>query len=426
LASRSDKGQLDDAIAEYREAIRLNKDYAEPHNSLGNALRDKGRLDDAIAEYHEALRLKKDYAEAHSNLGITLRDKGLLDEAMTECRKSIRFKKDYAEAHNNLGIALAGKGQLDDAIAEFGEAIRLKKDFAPGHYNLGTVLRDKGQLDEAIAEYREALRLKKDFAEAHNNLGIVLGGKGQLDEAIAEFREAIRLQKDDAQAHNNLGFALYNKGQLEEAIAEYREVLRIDKDHANAHDKLRKAEHMVRIKARLDRVLEGKDAAKDAAERLEFAQLSVMPNQKRYSTSVRFFREAFEEKPKLADDLNAQHRYNAACAAALAGCGQGKGADKLDVQERARLRQQALDWLRADLKAYRQVLEKSEGKAGPAIAQRMQHWLQDADFAGVRSDESLARLPEAERKQWHKLWQEVEALRQRATQRPNTASFAQP
>ena len=119
-------------------------------------------------------------------------------------------------------------------------------------------------------------------------------------------------------------------------------------------------------------------------------------------------------------------RSNVACAAALAGCGQGADADKLDTQEPARLRQQALDWLRADLKAYRQVLEKSQGKAGPAIAERMQHWLQDNDFAGVRGADVLARLPKGERQEWEKLWQESEALRQRAAQRPTAASSARP
>jgi hypothetical protein len=48
------------------------------------------------------------------------------------------------------------------------------------------------------------------------------------------------------------------------------------------------------------------------------------------------------------------------------------------------------------------------------IGQRMQHWLQDTDFNGVRGAEALGRLPEAERGDWQKLWDEVEALRQRA------------
>ena len=136
--------------------------------------------------------------------------------------------------------------------------------------------------------------------------------------------------------------------------------------------------------------------------------------------------QAFAEKPSLADDLDSEHRYNAACAAGLAGCGQGADTDKLDTKERARLRRQALDWLRADLRAYRQVMVKSAVKAGPRIAQRMQHWLQDGDFAGMRGAQSLAKLPEAERKEWQILWEEVEALRERASPRPKTTKSVRP
>jgi hypothetical protein len=78
------------------------------------------------------------------------------------------------------------------------------------------------------------------------------------------------------------------------------------------------------------------------------------------------------------------------------------------------------------LKAGDPQLEKSAAKAGPAVAQRMQHWLLDTDFAGVRGVESLAQLLEAERQPWQKLWEEVEALRQRAAEQPKKARPAPP
>ena len=75
-----------------------------------------------------------------------------------------------------------------------------------------------------------------------------------------------------------------------------------------------------------------------------------------------------------------------------------------------RLRHQALDWLRADRAAWQKTLEGNRSKAATAVRQKMQHWLQDADFAGVRGPQALAKLPEAERSAWRKLWADVEEL----------------
>ena len=61
------KGQLDEAIAECREAIRVKKDYAEAHNQLGIALYDKGQFDEAIAAYGEAIRINPEIAEAYNS-----------------------------------------------------------------------------------------------------------------------------------------------------------------------------------------------------------------------------------------------------------------------------------------------------------------------------------------------------------------------
>jgi serine/threonine-protein kinase len=136
------------------------------------------------------------------------------------------------------------------------------------------------------------------------------------------------------------------------------------------------------------------------------------------AAAARLYREAIAAKPDLASG----HRYNAACAAALAGCGAGEDVAKLTDAARAGLRQQALDWLRADLDASRGQLDKEPATARPVVAGRMQHWLRDPDFAGVRGPEALARLPEAERHDWQRLWQNVEALGHRAAGRAPAAA----
>jgi tetratricopeptide (TPR) repeat protein len=433
------KGRLDEAIAEYRVAILLKEDFWTRY-ILGMVLEQKGQLDEAIAEWREAIRLNKDCPWTHVCIGDALYRKGQLDEAIAKYREAIGLYKfnDGASAHFKLGMVLKEKGQLDEAIAEYREAIRLGQDNAGAHRILGAALKDKGQLDEAIAEFRVAIRLMEDSPMAryenspmaHYDLGNALRDKGQLDEAIAEFRVAILLKEDYAEAHCNLGGALEQKGQFAEALVHRRRGHELgSRDPRWSYPSTQRdqnRERLVDLNGKLEEVLSGHRKPADVGERLSLAGMCQRRERQHYLAAARFYDEAFTEKPQLADDLTKLFRYNAACAAALAGCGQGEEADKLDEKERARLRQQALDWLRADLKAYRQLMDKAADKVSGAVAKKMQHWLQDDDFAGVRGAEALARLPQGERSEWEKLWQEIEALRQRAAQRPAAASPARP
>ena len=59
------QGKLDEAIAEFRTAIRLHPNKAVGHINLGKALHNQGKLDDAIAEYRATIRLQPDRADAH-------------------------------------------------------------------------------------------------------------------------------------------------------------------------------------------------------------------------------------------------------------------------------------------------------------------------------------------------------------------------
>ena len=101
---------------------------------------------EAIAAYREAIRLKPDLAQAHNNLGIALREPGR--RARGDRRRTARRSASSPttpQAHYNLGIALDASGDVREAIAAYREAIRLKPDYAEAHYNLGNALREPGE-----------------------------------------------------------------------------------------------------------------------------------------------------------------------------------------------------------------------------------------------------------------------------------------
>jgi tetratricopeptide (TPR) repeat protein len=442
IALRSE-GKLDESIAQFRQAIRLSNNYAKAHLGLARALSDQGRLDEAIPAFKAGIRGDPDNAGAHYNLGLALMTRGRLDDAIACYRKAIQLKKDFMEAYSNLGVALSKKGKLDEAIEEYRKALRVAPDCFEAHNNLGAALKSKGLLEEAIVEYRKAILIRKDVPEAYFNLGEALLEKGDLDQAIGAFEQAIRLKGDHAEACCGLGQALYRRRRVDEAIAAYRAAIRFKKDYAEAYCNLgmllketgqirqavealrrghqlgsrrpgwpypsaawlREAEQLALFHDRLPAILASKDKPRNAAECLGFAK--VCQARKHYAAATRFYAAAFAREPRLAANLQAGHRYDAACAAALAGCGQGKNAIDFTEKDRARHRKQALDWLRADLEAWSGLLKKDPDKVRAILIQKMQEWQADPDFNRLRGSEALTRLPEAERAAWQKLWADV-------------------
>ncbi len=106
--------------------------------------------------------------------------------------------------------------------------------------------------------------------------------------------------------------------------------------------------------------------------------------------------------------------YNAACSAALAAAGQDKDEPPPDDAARADLRRRALGWLKAELAAWSRLLASGPPQDRDRRPRTMQHWRKDADLAAVRDADALAKLPEAERRDWLALWDEVDALIRKA------------
>jgi hypothetical protein len=130
------------------------------------------------------------------------------------------------------------------------------------------------------------------------------------------------------------------------------------------------------------------------------------------ATALRLFASGLKASSHLGDPELSNDRYNAACAAVLAAAGRGDDAAELSADERAGLRAQALDWLRAEL-GFRVRAERA-GRLQPAGTRKvLELWQRDADLAPVREVAELKKLPEAEQADWRTLWAEVALLKER-------------
>ena len=159
--------RIPEAMNLFNQAMRIKPAVA--HYSLGNAL-VQSRTSEAIAEYREALRIDPDYAEAHNNLGSVLLQTGRATEAIHEYEQALRIDPAYAKAHNNLGNALLQTGRAPEAIDHYKEALRIAPTSAGAHNNLAAALTQTGQLSEAIQQLYAALRINPIDIDARNNL----------------------------------------------------------------------------------------------------------------------------------------------------------------------------------------------------------------------------------------------------------------
>jgi tetratricopeptide (TPR) repeat protein len=249
-------------------------------------------------------------------------------------------------------------------------------------------------MDEAIAEYREALRLAPDFCSTHYQLGLALRARGEFTEAIAEFRKARDLARTSPLlVRTNPQYA----EEMEGALAA--------------------TERMASLARRLPAVRAGKARPADAVEALDFAQLCY--ERKLQGASARLWAEGFQAQPNLADAMKVQNRYNAACAAALAGSSQSKDDPPLDEAGKARWRKQALDWLKADLAEWSKLLASGQPQARQSIPKTLRWWKVDPDLAGLHDPAMLARLPMPEQAPWRELWSAVDRLLEQAQGPPS-------
>jgi hypothetical protein len=168
------------------------------------------------------------------------------------------------------------------------------------------------------------------------------------------------------------------------------------------------------LDARLAAVLNGEDP-KDNTERLALARRAY--DRKRHALAARLWAEALETDPNLAADRQAQHPYNAACAAALAASGEDIADPPPDQAAKLKLRQQAHGWLRSELAAWSKLVESGPPQAKAFVVQTLGHWRNDADLVSVREAEALEVLPEAERVAWQALWAEVGSQLERAREK---------
>ena len=188
-------------------------DLAIEYYNRGIAWKAKGDLDRAIADYDQAIRLEPKHEHAYYNRGVAWSDKGDLDRAIADYDQALQLDPKDADPYVNRGVAWKAKGDLDRAIADYTEAILLDPANA-NNFNSRCWCRalDGKDLNAALGDCNESLRLRPNDGNTLNSRGLVQFKVGAFDAAIADYNTAVAQNAKDADSLYARGVAKLKKG----------------------------------------------------------------------------------------------------------------------------------------------------------------------------------------------------------------------
>jgi eukaryotic-like serine/threonine-protein kinase len=189
------KEDLDTAIAELSEAIRLDPAFAKPYSLKASFLFGLAShvpesavhqiYEEARAAAQRAVALAPAFGEAHAYLAHVL-ELGFLDftRAAAEYDRALALSPGDARVHSLAALFFGRIGRADEAVAHARRSVALDSFAAGAHYNAGNALSLAHRYREAIEEYDQAESLDPQFTHVARKRGLQFVALGEIERAI--------------------------------------------------------------------------------------------------------------------------------------------------------------------------------------------------------------------------------------------------
>jgi cytochrome c-type biogenesis protein CcmH/NrfG len=171
------QGERTNAIAQYREAIRLNPMLPGAHFELAEQLRsssDAALNAQAEDEYKAALKVNPNDVASWRRLGELRSAKGDFQTAEENFKKALALQPENSDAKTGLAIVLISTNRTNDAIALLESAVKNDPTNLVAHYRLSGLYRRTGRATDAERE----MDTFRHYQDVKDKLGKVFKGLG--------------------------------------------------------------------------------------------------------------------------------------------------------------------------------------------------------------------------------------------------------
>lgn len=203
-------GRWQEAIPWHRRETEI-RPSDRAYTNLGVALLETDAVEEAIAAFQEAVRLEPESAPAWAQLGAALAESECFADAEAALRRAIALDDRFWWPWVRLAYVLSFTGRAPEGIALCDEALRLIPNNADLLCCRGNLQLQAGQSAHALASFQGALASRHDFAEALGGLAAALALLGRNQEAQVHLRHALELDADYLQSHSDV-MAIFSRG----------------------------------------------------------------------------------------------------------------------------------------------------------------------------------------------------------------------
>lgn len=208
-------GDLDGAERVFSDAVRRGVKSPLVFHNLGVIAQQRGNHTAAIAQFRQAIALQPDYAPSRFLLGVSLLATGKNQEATAELQRAARSMPNEPQAHLQLAKAYEAS---DNWMAAAGELQKLA-DLYPQRPEYAYLL-GRAWIKLSQWSYERMARINPDSARLHQALGQEYALQGKYDSAIGAYRQAARSDPKLPEIHLALALLLLELKQFDQALAE--------------------------------------------------------------------------------------------------------------------------------------------------------------------------------------------------------------
>lgn len=235
----SAKGDLDRAIADVSDALKINPRNVSLYGVRAELYARKSEPKRALADYDKAVEYAPRSVSTYIARGNFLHDQHEDVRAVQDFERVIDLDpttRQLAIVYFNLGIIHSEKN-ADQAMIDYGKVI--ESAVVPLNIkaliNHAALLEKKSDFAGAIADYDQLLKLAPQFADVYGSRARAYRALGKFNESLSDYTVQIARNPRDARAYDNRGDTYYVLGQYDLAIADYSVAIDADKEFSYAY-----------------------------------------------------------------------------------------------------------------------------------------------------------------------------------------------